>query len=308
MRAATTALTTGCVFAAAAALLMTSCTYESEKLDRAYTAASTKPFQLPTVTADKTLTAQLPETIRNRGTLIVGSNTEYPPAEFLDASGQATGYDIDIISAVARKLGLRPDIKSAEFTGILPALGPKYDVGISSFTITAERLKNVNMVSFLNVGTTWAVQSGNPQKISLNDVCGLSVGVQIGTTQEDPDLSTRNAHCQAAGKPAIQVLTLKAQTDITTRLINGSIAAMAADSPITGYAITQTSGKIEPLGQTYNQSPQGIAVAKNDPALADLIKQALDKLREDGSYQKILAAWGAENSAVNSFHINPEVN
>lgn len=308
MKVASTAVAKTIAILAVGAIALTGCTYESEKLDRAAGGATATPFNLDTVKADPALAAQLPDSIKNRGTLIVGSNTEYPPAEFLDASGKATGYDIEIITAIAKKLGLKTEVQSAEFTGILPALGPKYNVGISSFTVTPERLSNVNLVAFLNVGTSWAVQKGNPQKIDLTNICGLSIGVQTGTTQEDPDLSGRNAKCKAEGKAPIDVVTLKSQTDITTRLINGSIAAMAADSPITGYAIAQTNGKVEKLSQDYDQAPQGIAVAKNDLGFAELIKKALDALKEDGSYKEILDSWGSGDSAIDSFEVNPEVN
>lgn len=308
MKVATTAIAKTVAILAVGALALTGCTYESEKLDRPVGGASAAPFDQNSVKLDPALAAQLPEQIKNRGTLIVGSNTEYPPAESLDSNGNATGYDIEMITAIAKKLGLKTEVQSAEFTGILPALGPKYDVGISSFTITQERLKNVNMVSFLNVGTTWAVQKGNPQNVDLNNICGLSIGVQTGTTQEDPDLSGRNAQCKAEGKAPIDVVTLKNQTDITTRLINGSIAAMTADSPITGYAIAQTNGKVEKLSNAYDQAPQGIAVAKSDLAFAELIKKALDALKEDGSYKKILDSWGSGDPAIDSFQVNPEVN
>ena len=180
MKVATTAIAKTVAILAVGALALTGCTYESEKLDRPVGGASAAPFDQNSVKLDPALAVQLPEQIKNRGTLIVGSNTEYPPAESLDSNGNATGYDIEMITAIAKKLGLKTEVQSAEFTGILPALGPKYDVGISSFTITQERLKNVNMVSFLNVGTTWAVQKGNPQNVDLNNICGLSIGVQTG--------------------------------------------------------------------------------------------------------------------------------
>ncbi|ABY24365.1 ABC transporter amino acid-binding protein [Renibacterium salmoninarum ATCC 33209] len=307
MKVAPTAIAKMLAILAVGALALSGCTYESEKLDRPASGATAAPFDLDSVKTNAVLTAQLPESIRNRGTLIVGSNTEYPPAEFLDASGKPTGYDIEMITAIAKKLGLKTEAQSAEFTAILPALGPKYDVGISSFTVTPERLNNVNMVSFLNVGTTWAVQKGNPKKVDLNNICGLSIGVQTGTTQEDPDLSGRSAKCKEDGKAPINIVTLKNQTDITTRLIGGTLDAMAADSPITGYAITQTNGKIERLTDAYDQAPQAIAVAKSDTTFAELIKKALDALKDDGSYKKVLDSWGSSDSAVDSFQVNPEV-
>jgi len=131
--------------------------------------------------------------------------------------------------------------------------------------------------------------------------------VQTGTIQEDPDLSDRNKKCTAEGKQPINIVTLKTQTDITTRLVNGSIDAMAADSPIIGYALTQTNGQLEKLGEVYDSAPQGIAVAKSDTALADVVQKTMTKLMEDGSYKKILEGWGVTDGAITKSEVNPAV-
>ncbi len=294
---------------AVGALALTACTNASET----GTSGAAKPsgsasasFDPTTVQKDEALAATLPAAIKSKGTLTVGSDTSYAPAEFLGTDGQTpVGYDVDIAKAIGATLGLKVQVQTSEFTGILPALGPKYDLGISSFTINPERLGAVNMVSYFNAGTGWAVQKGNPKKVSLDDLCGKSVGVQTGTIQEDPDLSDRNKKCAADGKPAINVVTLKTQTDITTRLVNGSVDAMAADSPIIGYAITQTNGQIEKMGDVYDSAPQGIAVAKSDTALSEVIQKTVSKLIEDGSYKKILEGWGNADGAITKSELNP---
>lgn len=256
---------------------------------------------------DDSLASQVPAAIKSSGTLRVGSDTSYAPAEFLGGADNHTamGYDVDLAKAIGATLGLKTDVQTADFTGILPALGPKYDLGISSFTINKERLQAVNFVSYFNAGTSWAVQKGNPKKFSLDDVCGKTIGVQTGTVQEDPDLKDRNAKCTAAGKPAINIVSLKAQTDLNTRLVNGSLDAMAADSPIIGYAIQQTNGAVEKIGDTYDAAPQGIAVAKSDTALADLIQKVVTKLMADGTYKKILDTWNNSEGAITKSEVNP---
>ncbi|WP_284980221.1 ABC transporter substrate-binding protein [Arthrobacter sp. fls2-241-R2A-200] len=293
------------------ALALTGCTNASQAGPSSAASASggaNASFDPTTITKDDALAAMVPAALKSKGTLTVGSDTSYAPAEFLGADGQTpVGYDVDIAKAIGATLGLKVQVQTAEFTGILPALGPKYDLGISSFTINPERLGAVNMVSYFNAGTAWAVQKGNPKKFSLDDVCGKSIGVQTGTVQEDPDLSGRNKKCAADGKPAINIVTLKNQTDVTTRLVNGSIDAMAADSPIIGYALAQTNGQLEKLGDVYDAAPQGIAVAKSDTALAALIQKTLTKLMADGSYKKILTGWGNAEGAITTSEVNPAV-
>ncbi|MGO4586794.1 ABC transporter substrate-binding protein [Arthrobacter sp. 2RAF6] len=272
------------------------------------TGSPTASFDPASVKADEALASQVPAAIKSKGTLVIGSDTTYAPAEFLGPDNHTpVGYGVDIAKAIGATLGLKVDVETAEFTGILPALGPKYDLGISSFTITKERLGAVNFVSYLNVGTAWAVQKGNPKKFSLDDVCGKSIGVQTGTTQEDPDLKDRSEKCTAAGKKPIDIVSPKSQTDINTRLVSGGLDAMAADSPLIGYAIQQTNGSIEKLGATYDAAPEGIAVAKSDTALAGLIQKVLTKLMADGSYKKILDTWNNGDAAVTNAEVNPSV-
>jgi polar amino acid transport system substrate-binding protein len=203
---------------------------------------------------------------------------------------------------------LDAQLVTAGFDTIITGVqGGKYDVGVSSFTINDKRKQQVNMVSYFNAGTLWAVQKGNPKNFSVDDICGKTVGVQTGTTQEDPDVAGRSKTCTDAGKPAVNIVTLKTQTDVTTRLVNGSIDAMSADSPIIGYALSQTGGKLEVLGDVYDAAPQGIAVAKGDPALAEVMSKVMNKLISDGTYKKILDAWNNSTGAVTKSEVNPAV-
>ena len=294
---------------AVSALALTACTNASE------TGGAPKPsdsaaatFDPATVQEDDSLASQVPAAIKSKGTLVIGSDTTYAPAEFLGGADNQTpmGFDVDLSKAIAATLGLKADVQTAEFTGILPALGPKYDLGISAFTITQERLGAVNFVSYSQAGTAWAVQKGNPKKFSLDDVCGKSVGVQTGTTEAD-DMKTRSEKCVAGGKPPIDIISLDKQTDINTRLINGGLDAMSADSPVIAYAISQTSGALEMVGATTDVALAGIAVAKGDTALADLIQKTVTKLMADGTYKKILNRWGNADGAIPKSEVNPSV-
>jgi polar amino acid transport system substrate-binding protein len=120
-------------------------------------------------------------------------------------------------------------------------------------------------------------------------------------------VSVRSRKCVAEGKPAIDIVTLKNQTDVTTRLVNGSIDAMAADSPVIGYALSQTGDKLQTLGDVYDAAPQGIAIAKSDTALSELVGKVMNKLISDGTYGKILDKWNNSKGAVTKSEVNPVV-
>ncbi|MET3923298.1 ABC transporter substrate-binding protein [Arthrobacter sp. UYEF20] len=291
---------------AAAALALTACTNASQTA--AGSPSGPAGFDPSAIQKDEALAALVSPALKAKGVLTVGSDTSYAPAEFLGADGQTPqGYDVDIAKAVGATLGLSTKVETAEFTGILPALGPKYDLGISSFTINPERAQTVNFVSYFNAGVLWAVAKGNPKNFAVEDICGKKVGVQTGTVEEDPDVSGRSRKCVAEGKPAIDIVTLKNQTDVTTRLVNGSIDAMAADSPVIGYALSQTGDKLQTLGEVYDAALQGIAIAKSDTALSELVGKVMNKLISDGTYGKILDKWNNSKGAVTTSEVNPAV-
>ena len=84
-------------------------------------------------------------------------------------------------------------------------------------------------------------------------------------------------------------------------------SAPDADSPIIAYAIAQTNGQLEQLGDVFSSAPQGIVVSKDDTALTTAIQKAVQKLIDDGTYGKILAAWGNQAGAVKTAELNPTV-
>jgi len=227
----------------------------------------------------------------------------------MDTDGQTPiGYDIDINKALAKVMGLSSgETKHSEFPTIIPALGTKFDVGISSFTITTDREQQVNMVSYLNVGSAWGVAAGNPKNFNPSDPCGTTIAVQTGTAQEEY-AATLSDECVAAGKSKITVMPHELQTDIATKLIGGQYDATLADSTVIGYTSAQSGGKIEQIGETFESAPQGIAVAKDDAQLTEAVQKAMQYLMDNGYLTDILATYGADNAALTTADLNPSVN
>ncbi|MBD5784951.1 ABC transporter substrate-binding protein [Cellulosimicrobium terreum] len=298
--------------AATSALLLTACTDASQTGTDGSSAGSDEetsaaPFDPSTIEVDDAAAALLPEDVASAGVLTVGSNTEYAPAEFVDEDGETPiGFDIDTIKAVGARLGLDVEVQSADFPAIIPALGTKYDAGISSFTITEERMEQSNMISFLNAGSAYAVASGNPDDVDPASMCGLTVAVQTGTIQ-DEDIAVQSDECEAAGEEAVDILQYKSQADATTNLAGGKAQVMYADSPVIGYAVEQTGGTIEQLGDIFDSAPQGIVVAKDDTELAAAIQAALQSLMDDGTLAEVLGGWGSADAAIDTAEINPSL-
>ncbi|GIG29985.1 ABC transporter substrate-binding protein [Cellulomonas marina] len=270
-------------------------------------AGSSTGLDVSGVEADEELAALLPADVAEAGTLVVGTDASYAPAEYIDEDGTTVvGYDVDLITAVAARLGLEADVQPADFTGIIPAIGSRYDVGMSSFTITAERLEQVNMISYFEAGEAYAVPAGNPDGVDPDNLCGLVVGVQTGTVEDEEMEATLIPECEAAGNP-VEPLRFEAQSDVTTALVGGRADVMWADSPIIAYAVEQTGGQLEQLGDVFASAPQGVVVAKDDAELTEAVQAALQSLIDDGTYGEILAAWGNDAGAVETAELNPAV-
>lgn len=261
---------------------------------------------LDKVTKDDALAAKVPAKIASAGVIKVGSDASYAPNEFTDTDGTTiVGMDVDLYTAVAKKLGLKATFSDSQFDSIiLNVTSGKYDVGASSFTINAERMKQVHMVKYFNAGTQWAVQKGNPKKVDADDACGLTVGVQKGTVQVD-DLVARSKKCTDAGKKPINSVVEVAQSKVTADLVSGKVDAMAADSPITNYAVQLQGDALEKLGSMYDSAPYGFVVPKSETDFASAISGALEALKKDGTYDAVLAKWGNKDGAVTDFTVDP---
>lgn len=234
-----------------------------------------------------------PQGLITAGTLIVGSDTTYPPQEFIDtATGNPEGFDVDLITAMAQKLGLKAKVVTANFDTILDDLNAKrFDTVISALTINSDRTQKADFVPYFLAGESLIVPTGNPLNIKcVSNLCGLKVGVQSGTVELD-DLNTGSKACTQAGKPAIQLTVLKDQTAVVQLLVNHRVDATYQDSPVSDYYIKQNAGHFEIGGSVVNAAAEGIAVRKSDSSLLEALRAAFSAIKADGTYNNLFAKW-----------------
>ena len=256
---------------------------------------------------DQALAAKVPDAIKADGKILIGTDPTYAPNEFLETDGKTvTGFDVELFNAVAAKLGLKTEWQPAKFDAIIPGLqSGKYEFGVSSFTINDERKQQVNMVSYFNAGTQWGTKKGNPSGIQPDNACGKKVAVQTATVQETEDLPKRQQACKSAGKPAITIDSYQAQDQATAAVVSGKDDAMLADSPVLAYAVKQTNGQLELLGDIYDAAPHGYVVKKDQTDFAQAIADAVKALIADGTYKTILTKWGVDAGAIDNPAVNP---
>ncbi|HVD90612.1 MAG TPA: ABC transporter substrate-binding protein [Jatrophihabitantaceae bacterium] len=248
------------------------------------------------------IAALVPDKIKSSGKLIVGTNPPYAPNEFKDSSGKIVGFDVDLMDAVAKVLGLTPQYTESAFDKIIPAIqAGTYNVGMSSFTDNKEREKTVDFVDYFNAGIQWAAPAG--KTVDPNNACGLKVSVQSTTVEDTDEIPAKSKACTSAGKPAINKLKFDRQDDATNALVLGKVDAMSADSPVTAYAVKQSGGKIQLAGEIFDSAPYGWPVAKGS-SLAQALQKAAQSLIDSGAYLDITKKWGVEAGAIKSAQIN----
>ena len=291
----------GVAAVAATSLVLTACGGSSGSSSSGATGSAT-----PSVSADSALAAKVPAAIKADGIITVGTDSTYAPSEFVGADGSTIqGFDVDLFTLVAKKLGLKAKFVTAGFDSIIAGVdSQKYEMGVSSFTINKAREAQVNMVSYFSAGTQWSVKKGNPKKIDPDNACGTKIAVQKGTVQVD-DITARSKKCTTANKPAITIDQYDAQSDATAAIVSGKDDAGLADSPVMAYAVKQTGGQLQLLGSVYDSAPYGYVVKKDQTEFAQAIADAVKSLITDGSYTKVLTNWGVQAGAITDPAVNP---
>lgn len=274
---------------------------DPDRVANAAGSAGSGPVQAPTGAVDK-IAKTVPADIRDSGRLVVGVNVPYAPNEFKNSSGEIVGFDIDLMKAVARTMGLVPDFRETGFEGILPSVQDgNFNVGMSSMTDTAEREQQVDFVTYFEAGTLWARRAGS--SADPGSPCGLRVGVAYSTIQDTQEIPSKSDACVAAGLPPVEKVVRTHQDEVTAALIAGEVDAMTADSPVTGFAIKLSGSALEPAGEVFDSAPYGWPVAKGS-GLAESLRLALEHVMSTGEYRTIATMWGVEKGMITQPVIN----
>ncbi|WP_010122154.1 ABC transporter substrate-binding protein [Corynebacterium nuruki] len=244
----------------------------------------------------------LPDDIRERGTLVAGTNPTFPPNQFKDPSGKIIGFEVDLVDATAALLGLDVTYQQQDFNLILPSLNAgTVQLGVSGFSDTDERNKSYDFVDFYTSGISWAGHPGSD--IDPQDACGLSVAVQKGTYSDTDDVQVKAEECAAAGKPELKKLVYQSANEAATATALGRADAMSSDSAVTDYAIQRSKGKLVPAGDAFDTTPFGWAFRKGD-SLVPAFAAALQHLIDSGDYEKILEPWGLTDGVIDTVTVN----
>lgn len=250
--------------------------------------------------------ALVPASIKSKGSITVAADASYAPNEFLASNGTTVvGMDADLAQAIGTELGLKVNVKNATFNAIIPGLvDNRFDLGMSSFTDTKAREKQVNFVTYFSAGTSFYTKAnGGAAVTNLGSLCGLKVAVESGTTQEADD-KAQSTKCTGAGKKAVTVLSFNTQSQANLALSAGRADVAMADSPVAAYQVKTSHGAFKLVGTPYGTAPYGIAIPKTATTMDKAVLAAVKDLISNGTYTKIMTHWGIQAGSITDPVIN----
>jgi len=255
---------------------------------------------IPTPPKDPAVAALVPASIRAKGSVSSAMDATYPPDEFVAANGTTiVGMDADFSTALGAVMGVKWVDLDATFDTIIAGLqAGKFDVGNSSFTVTTAREKQVNFVTYFQAGEGYYVSKSSPLKLSgsLMSLCGRTVSVETGTTEQTDAQSAANL-CKKAKQKPDTVYAFSTQNEANLAISSGRAQIGFADSQVAGYIVQQSKGQFKLDGPAFGVAPYGFAFAKSSK-LDKATLAAVKVLIKDGIYAKILDKWGVQAGAM----------
>ena len=247
------------------------------------------------ISTNAKLAATVPASVRTAGMTDITYNNAPPDEQVVN--GKNVGWEIDLGRAVAAVLGLKWNLTtSGNFTGFIPGMqSGRYNSSFTSFIQTPARLKQIDIVTYYNVGTGFAVKKGTGLSIKTpTALCGHSVAVIAGSAFIQ---QIKSINCKKAGKPAVTVQSFPSDSAAELAVSSGRVEVYSSSEDQLSYLIQKTEHQfvLQPLN--FLPTPEGAGVAKG-LGLTKPIANAMNQLIKSGAYTAIMKKWSIVNGLV----------
>lgn len=213
--------------------------------------------------------------------LRVGTDATFPPMEFTE-NGKRTGFDIELVEAVAKTLGKQVEWVDIDFKGLIPGLiSRRFDMAVSAIYITDERKKVVDFTEPYYAGGLVAMVKDGSSIKSLADLEGKKVTVQVGT---------KSVSFLQERFPKVQRVEVEKNQEMFNLVDIGRADAAVTGKPA-AYQYVRTRPGLRVLDEQLTTEEYGMALRKSEPELAKAVNGALAKLKADGTYAAIVKKW-----------------
>lgn len=271
-------------------------------------AARAQSFEVkPNLVASADFMKLLPAEVRARGTLNGATTDANAPWSFVDnATGKAMGVDVDLMNEAARRLGLTVSWSAIQFAAGIPGVeSGRYDFYVSAMADTAKREQVVNFIAYSQEGSGVIVPKGNPVGIkTMSDLCGKRVAIVTGSI-----FTTTIADLNKSCTTPIQVSETADQAGPYLAVVSGQADATMNTYGVSAYDLNTATGGIQTkleLSPVPRFAPanQGIAFSKKASDLMAALAGALQSMKADGTYTKIMEKWSVGAGGLDNILIN----
>ena len=226
----------------------------------------------------------------NNGVLTVGAEMSYPPFEDIADDGSTPiGFDVDIATEVADRLGLDVKFVNTAWDGIFAAIGKNYDCVCSAVTITPERKQEMLFSTpyIENYQTVVVLKDSDLQINSFNDLDGKTIAVQKETTSD-----ILMSDYKSTGTINVEIVANEKIPNCFTQLENKEIDAVVCDSSVADSFLNRNSDKYK-LAYRDNEEAEefAFAIGKDNEALKTAIDKALEEMKSEGVIDEIFDHW-----------------
>ena len=214
--------------------------------------------------------------------LRVGTDATFPPMEYVD-NGKRTGFDIELVEALAKAIGKQVEWVDIDFKGLIPGLVSKrFDMAVSAIYITDERKKVVDFTdSYYAGGLVVMVKDSNAGIKKVADLDGKKVSVQVGT---------KSVGYLTEKHPKVQRVEVEKNQEMFSLVEIGRADAAVTGKPA-AFQYVRTRGGMRVLDEQLTTEEYGMAVRKDTPELTKAVNAALVKVKADGTYAALVKKW-----------------
>lgn len=217
----------------------------------------------------------------NKNVLVVGTNAEFPPFEYMGDDGQPDGFDIALIKAIGEKTGMEIQVENMEFGSLVTSIGSKIDAAIAGMTVDEERLQTVDFSDTYYEAIQNVLVRKDSDIATAADLEGKKIGAQLGTTGSYIADEIEGAELCAYNRGV----------DAVTDLVNGKVDCVIIDrnpAQVFGSKYADELTVLEGDQFEFEVEYYAIALPKGNTELCDKINKALAELKEDGTFDKLV--------------------
>lgn len=234
------------------------------------------------------------DTIIAKGKFVLGLDDSLPPMGFRDEAGNIVGFDIDLATEAAKRMGLKLDVKPIDWDSKILVLD-KGDIDViwNAFTISDDRIKQVNFTEPYLKNKQIVVVAADSKIEKKSELKDKVLGLQSGSTSQDAldkDEDTLNS-----------LKDVKKYSDNVKALLDlkiGRVDAVLVDEVVGRYYVAQKPDDYKILEEHFGEEEYAVGVRKGEDEFLEKLNQTLKEIREDGTEAEISKKWFGEDITI----------